>query len=102
MNPEFEKLNRLRVNAGKNPLKVWKASQPALASAIASLEEDGYTDALPGANVKVEPVTDDPEIAEVLKDPEHPTEENPDEEHPEPTLVFFCHLGVAGGSLICP
>lgn len=60
------KLNRLRVNAGKPELKVWKASKDALLDAIDSLEKQGFLDVLPGANVEATPQTEDPEIKEAL------------------------------------
>lgn len=63
MNPNLEKLNRLRINAGKSELKSWKASSAKLKEAIKVLEDSGYTDALPGANVEAAPVTPDIEIA---------------------------------------
>ena len=70
MSDDLEKLNRLRVNAGKSELKAWKASKGKLTEAIKELEGKGFTDALPGANVQAKPVTDDPEIAKNLKDEE--------------------------------
>lgn len=60
---DIAKLNRLRVNAGKNELKSWKASQAQLVAQIERLEADGYTDALPGAKVDAKPTIEDPEIA---------------------------------------
>lgn len=56
MSPEFDRLNRLRQNAGKAPLKSWKGSQEALGQTIQRLLEDGYSDALPGANLNAVPV----------------------------------------------
>lgn len=70
MSTDLNKLNRLRVNAGKKELKAWKASQEKLAEAITALETAGFTDALPGANVEAAPVTDDPEVAKNLAEPE--------------------------------
>lgn len=64
----FEKLNRLRVNAGKKPLKAWKASQDLLLEQIASLEGEGFTDAVPGANINATPVAADPEVAKTLQE----------------------------------
>lgn len=60
---DLDKLNRLRVNAGKKELKSWKAPQDKLDAAIKALEDAGHTDVLPGANPEAEPVTDDPEVA---------------------------------------
>jgi ribosomal protein S6 len=48
---KFDKLNRLRVNAGKNPLKAWKGSQEALDQQITAFEGKGIVDVLPGAAV---------------------------------------------------
>lgn len=76
----LDTLNRLRGNAGKPPLKVWKASGKKLEEAIQALTSQGYTDALPGANVEAKPVTDDPEVAKAIKEPE---KDEPDEEEPE-------------------
>lgn len=56
MSTDFDKLNRLRVNAGKPELKSWKASKEALIEQISKFEKEGFTDALPGANIKAEPV----------------------------------------------
>lgn len=67
---DLAKLNRLRVNAGKPELKAWKASGAKLAEAIKTLEDAGFIDALPGANIKAEPVTDDPELAKTQAPPE--------------------------------
>ncbi len=69
MSTQLEKLNRLRVNAGKNPLKGWKASQDALQQQIARFEADGFTDALPGANINAQPTTEDPEVIANLASP---------------------------------
>lgn len=66
----LEKLNRLRVNAGKNELKSWKASQAKLDDAIKALEDAGHTDALPGANTDAAPKIDDPEVAAARPEPE--------------------------------
>lgn len=63
----FAKLNRLRVNAGKPELKSWKASKDSLLDAIASLEEAGFLDVLPGANVEAKPETADPEVQKALE-----------------------------------
>lgn len=62
MSDKFAKLNRLRVNAGKAELKFWKASQQKLEEAIEKLEEEGFQDVLPGANVEAVVSTDDPEV----------------------------------------
>lgn len=82
---DLAKLNRLRVNAGKAELKSWKASQPKLNTAITSLEEAGFKDVLPGANLDAQPVTTDPEIASALDNnianPEPPAEEKPRKVH---------------------
>jgi hypothetical protein len=59
---DLAKLNRLRENAGKNPLKTFKAGQEKLDAAIKTLEEAGYTDVLPGANTEIPAQTDDPEV----------------------------------------
>ena len=55
-------LNRLRVNAGKPELRSWKASKQKLIEAITKLQDEGFLDTLPGANVNAPPVTDDPEL----------------------------------------
>lgn len=60
---DLDKLNRLRINAGKKELKHWKAPQDKLDAAIKALEDAGHTDVLPGANTEAEPVIDDPEVA---------------------------------------
>jgi hypothetical protein len=69
---DLDKLNRLRVNAGKKELKSWKAPQAKLDAAIKALEDAGHTDVLPGANPDAEPVTTDPEVAAAR--PEEPAE----------------------------
>ena len=79
----LEKLNRLRVNAGKTELKSWKASQEKLDAAIKALEEQGFDDSLPGANADVAPKIDDPEIAAARPEPEAP---KADEEKPAPKV----------------
>lgn len=62
---DFDKLNRLRVNAGRTELKSWKASGALLLEKIAELEAAGIPDTLPGANVKTTPnIT--PDLAEEL------------------------------------
>lgn len=66
----LEKLNRLRVNAGKSELKSWKASQAKLDDAIKALEDAGHTDALPGADTNAAPKIDDPEVAAARPEPE--------------------------------
>lgn len=60
---DLAKLNRLRENAGMQPLKSWKASKEKLQEKIDDLIEKGYVDVLPGADVSVAPKTDDPELA---------------------------------------
>lgn len=77
MSTPLDKLNRLRANAGKNPLKSWKASQQALQDQIAKFEADGFTDTVPGANVETKPETTDPEIAANLEsEPPKPLSES--------------------------
>lgn len=66
----LEKLNRLRVNAGKTELKSWKASQEKLDAAIKVLEDAGHTDVLPGADAGAAPKIDDPEVAAARPEPE--------------------------------
>lgn len=66
----LEKLNRLRVNAGKTELKSWKASQAKLDDAIKALEEQGFDDVLPGADANAAPKIDDPEVAKARPEPE--------------------------------
>lgn len=53
---DFEKLNRLRTLAGRNPLKSWKGSKEALSQQISRLEEDGFQD--PGAPADNKPPVD--------------------------------------------
>lgn len=72
MSTKLEKLNRLRVNAGKPELKSWKASQAKLDEAIGSLEAAGFTDVLPGADPTAAPKIDDPEVAAARPEPEAP------------------------------
>jgi hypothetical protein len=62
----LNKLNRLRVNAGKPELKSWKASKDKLMDAISDLEKKGFQDVFPGADTTVIPKTDDPEILAAL------------------------------------
>lgn len=62
----LNKLNRLRVNAGKPELKSWKTSKDKLMDAISSLENQGFQDVFPGANTDAAPVTTDPEILKAL------------------------------------
>lgn len=69
MSAHLDKLNRLRVNAGKKPLKSWKASKDSLLDAIDVLVKEGHLDTLPGANVEAAPVTADPEVAAALEKP---------------------------------
>lgn len=59
---DLAKLNRLRVNAGKPELKAWRSDDAALLIAIKKLEEKGFTDVVPGANLNAEPITDDPTV----------------------------------------
>lgn len=66
---DFAKLNRLRVNAGKPELKSWKGSKAALDGAIQKLIDAGHVDALPGAQVNIAPVADDPELAKTQEPP---------------------------------
>lgn len=92
MSNDLAKLNRLRVNAGKPELKSWKASSAKLDEAIKGFEDQGFTDALPGANVDAKPVTDDPAVAKHLpKEDEEPQirtnpedREGPEKEEPAP------------------
>lgn len=67
---DLDMLNRLRVNAGKPELKSWKASKGELIKVIKKFQADGFTDALPGANVNATPVADDPKLLEPFKEPE--------------------------------
>lgn len=69
MSAHLDKLNRLRVNAGKKPLKSWKTSKDSLLDAIDVLVKEGHLDTLPGANVAAAPVTTDPEVAAALEKP---------------------------------
>lgn len=73
----LEKLNRLRVNAGKTELKSWKASQDKLDAAIKALEDAGHTDVLPGADTTVAPQIDDPEVAAARPEPEKKDDDIP-------------------------
>lgn len=73
----LEKLNRLRVNAGKTELKSWKASQEKLDAAIKVLEDAGHTDVLPGADAGAAPKIDDPEVAAARPEPEETKDEAP-------------------------
>lgn len=61
-------LNRLRENAGKPPLKSWKASKASLAENIDKLTSAGYSDSIPGAKEDATPQTTDAEIAATLAD----------------------------------
>ncbi len=63
MADDLDKLNRLRVNAGKTELKSWKGSKKVLIEQIQKLEAEGHKDVLPGANIDAAPVTNDPELA---------------------------------------
>jgi len=84
MAEDLAKLNRLRENAGKQPLKSWKASKAKLYETIEALEAQGHTDVLPGANVDTQPKTDDPEVAKAVNTP--PEKEDPPQE-PKVTKV---------------
>lgn len=77
----LDKLNRLRVNAGKTELKSWKASQAKLLEAIKTLEDAGAVDVVPGADLSAKPKTDDPTVAKAL-----PKEEEPAPEPEEPKV----------------
>ncbi len=70
MDNNLERLNRLRVNAGKTELKSWKASQAKLDAAVQALIDAGASDVLPGANVDAAPVTNDPEVLAARAEPE--------------------------------
>lgn len=72
MSEKLDKLNRLRVNAGKSELKSWKASQEKLDEAIQKFEAEGFTDVLPGANPDAPPVIEDPEVAKARPEEEKP------------------------------
>ncbi len=74
-------LNRLRVNAGKTELKSWKASKGELEKVIKTFQSQGFTDALPGANINATPVADDPKLLEPFKEPEK-DEDAPEEKQP--------------------
>lgn len=91
INELFEKLNRLRQNAGKPPLKSWKASKDKLIDAIQALEETGAVDVLPGAKVDVAPNPgSDPELVKALATPEKKDDEEKAEDAPaekKPTKV---------------
>lgn len=78
-------LNRLRVNAGKPELRSWKASKAKLEEAIKKLQDEGFLDTLPGANVNAPPVTDDPELAKARPEPEETPPAEPEQPKPEPT-----------------
>jgi len=85
MSNNLEKLNRLRVNAGKPELKSWKAPQAKLDQQIANLEKAGFTDVLPGANVEAKPVIDDPKVAAARPEPD-----------PAPDLSNVDAAGISG------
>lgn len=70
MAEDLDKLNRLRENAGKKPLKAFKAGQEKLEAAIKTLEDAGFTDVLPGANTEATPETSDPEVKAARPEPE--------------------------------
>lgn len=90
-NDLFEKLNRLRQNIGKSPLKSWKASKDKLIDAIQTLEEAGAVDVLPGAKVDVSPNPgDDPELLKALTpkpEEDESSDETPPIEEKKPTKV---------------
>lgn len=88
---DLEMLNRLRVNAGKNELVSWKASKALLEQQIRSLQEKGFTDALPGANLNATPVSTDPKLLEPFKEPEK------DEDAPEEKPVTKVKTQLARG-----
>lgn len=69
------KLNRMRENAGMKPLKSWKASKDKLQEKIDELTEQGYTDALPGADVNASAKIDDPEVAKARPEKAEPLKE---------------------------
>lgn len=79
---DLAKLNRLRVNAGHDELKSWKAPQHKLEEKIAQLEAQGYLDTVVGAQVDVAPKTDDPAVAAARPD-DAPTEEVKGDRHDE-------------------
>lgn len=84
---DLAKLNRLRVNAGKKELKAWKADPSKLESAIKTLEDAGFTDALPGANPDAAPVTDDPEVQAARPAEEKPAKKEPTKTNGKPSLA---------------
>lgn len=83
---DLAKLNRLRVNAGKNELKSWKASQAKLDEAIEKLIAEGALDVLPGANLDAQPVTNDPDVA-AARPPEPEKPETPEPEKVRPAIA---------------
>ncbi len=84
---DLDKLNRLRVNAGKKALKSWKAPQEKLDAAIKVLENAGHTDVLPGANTDAEAVTDDPEVAAARPEEDPPEKTGPKVINGKPSLA---------------
>lgn len=97
----LDKLNRLRANSGKEPLKSWKASKDRLMDAISDLEKQGFQDVLPGANTTVTPKTDDPEILKALTEAAAKGEEETAEEPPKPKVTKVkseLARGVPGGN----
>lgn len=94
-------LNRLRVNAGKSELKSWKASKSLLRENIEKLQAEGFTDALPGANVDATPVLPpDPQLADAFKERVELSDEDKkqikDEAADRP--VTKCKSGLARGA----
>lgn len=82
MDELLAKLNRMRVNAGKPELKSWKGSRSKINELIDGFEAQGITDALPGANVNAQPITNDPEVAKAL-----PKDEPAEKKEPTVTKV---------------
>ena len=86
---DLAKLNRLRVNAGKPELKAFKAGHDKLDAAIKTLEDAGFTDALPGANTDAAPVSDDPEVqaARPAEEPKAKEPKEPKKTNGKPSLA---------------
>lgn len=84
---DLAKLNRLRVNAGKKELKAWKADQSKLDEAVKTLEDAGFTDALPGAKVDAAPVSDDPEVQAARPADEPSEKKEPTKTNGKPSLA---------------
>jgi hypothetical protein len=83
----LNKLNRLRLNAGKPELKSWKASKDKLMDAISSFENQGFQDVFPGANTDAAPVTTDPEIIKALAKANEEKDEDPPKGQPKITKI---------------